>query len=83
MRAVLCGFAGTAPRSVTPNLIELLSILLPRCPGDNRKEISDILYAVCDHDYQSFRLLIISKNDFVPSKAGDDAKSKFIKAITG
>lgn len=48
MRAILSGFAGTAPRSVTPNLIELLSIMLPRCPGDNRKEITDILYAVRD-----------------------------------
>ena len=46
MHALLCGFAGTAPRSVAPNLIELLSTLLFRCPAESRSWISDILYAV-------------------------------------
>ncbi|KAJ6522591.1 hypothetical protein B0H19DRAFT_1277282 [Mycena capillaripes] len=30
MRAVLCGFAGAAPRSVAPNLLELLTVLVSR-----------------------------------------------------
>lgn len=30
MRAILFGFAGVAPRSVVPNLIEILSALLSR-----------------------------------------------------
>lgn len=46
MRAVLCGFAGTAPRSVTPNLIEILATLLARCPGESRAWMADILFAV-------------------------------------
>lgn len=33
MRAVLEGFAGVAPRSVVPNLIELLGTLLSRAAG--------------------------------------------------
>jgi len=66
MRAIMCGFAGTAPRSVTPNLIELLSTLLARCSADSRSWISDILYA----------------DDFIPSKAGPEAKEKFIKAVS-
>jgi len=66
MRALLSGFAGTAPRSVAPNLIELLSTLLSRCPANTRSWMSDILFA----------------NDFVPSKAGPEAKEKFIKAMS-
>jgi Importin 13 repeat len=46
MHALLCGFAATAPRSVAPNLIELLSTLLLRCPMESRSWMSDILYAV-------------------------------------
>ena len=46
MRALLSGFAGTTPRSVAPNLIELLSTLLSRCPANTRSWMSDILFAV-------------------------------------
>jgi len=66
MRAILCGFAGTAPRSVTPNLIELLPTLLTRHPADSRSWISDIMFA----------------DDFIPSKAGPEAKEKFVKAVS-
>jgi len=34
MRAVLQGFAGVAPRSVVPNLIEILGTLLSRASGN-------------------------------------------------
>lgn len=53
MRAILCGFAGTAPRSVVPNLIELLSTLLARCPADSRVWLQAILFAVslCDPNH--------------------------------
>lgn len=47
-RAVLGGFAGVAPRSVTPNLTELLSILLSRCTEECRVWVREILYSVSD-----------------------------------
>ena len=46
MHAMLNGFAGTAPRSVAPNLIDLLTTLLSRSPADSRSWMSDILFAV-------------------------------------
>ncbi|KZP33116.1 ARM repeat-containing protein [Athelia psychrophila] len=67
MKAILCGFAGTAPRSVVPNLIELLSTLLLRCPADSRVWMENILFA----------------DDFVSSRADADAKNKFIKSLAG
>ncbi|KAF8962197.1 armadillo-type protein [Flammula alnicola] len=72
MRAVLQGFAGVAPRSVVPNLIEILGTLLSRAgdagPGGGATQwMKDILMA----------------EDFVPSKAGPEAKTKFIKAVAG
>jgi len=65
MRAILCGFAGVAPRSATPNLIELLSTLVTRCLGECKVWITEILFA----------------DDFVQSKAGPETKEKFIKAV--
>jgi hypothetical protein len=56
MRAILFGFAGVAPRSVVPNLIEILSTLLSRATatvGDVGLEggavqwMKDVLMAVC------------------------------------
>lgn len=53
MRAVLEGFAGVAPRSVVPNLIELLGMLLTRASGSQvaldggaPKWMQDILISV-------------------------------------
>lgn len=46
MKAVLSGFAGSAPRSASQNLIELLSTLLNRYPAESRIWMSDVLYAV-------------------------------------
>ncbi|EMD34979.1 hypothetical protein CERSUDRAFT_116506 [Gelatoporia subvermispora B] len=67
MKAVLNGFAGIAPRSATPNLIELLSTLVTRFPAESRKWVQEVLYS----------------NDFTPSKATPEAKEKFVKTIFG
>jgi hypothetical protein len=67
LRAVLCGFAGVAPRSATQNLIELLSIVASKFPAETRTWMTDILFA----------------DDFVQSKAGPEAKRAFVKAIIG
>lgn len=47
LRAILCGFAGVAPRSATQNLIELLSIVATKFPAETRTWMNDILFAVC------------------------------------
>lgn len=67
LRAVLCGFAGVAPRSATQNLIELLSIVASKFPAETRTWMTDILFA----------------DDFVQSKASSEAKRIFVKAIIG
>ena len=46
MRAVLFGFAGVAPRSAMPNLIELLSTMITRYPAESKQWMSEILFAV-------------------------------------
>ncbi|KAF9456910.1 armadillo-type protein [Collybia nuda] len=77
-KAVLEGFASVAPRSVVPNLIELLGTLLSRAGGGTgggggaggsvaATWISEILFA----------------DNFVPSKATPEVKEKFIKAVLG
>ncbi|KDQ56073.1 hypothetical protein JAAARDRAFT_36863 [Jaapia argillacea MUCL 33604] len=67
MRSLLFGFAGIAPRTATPNLYELLSTLLARCPTESRAWIHEIILA----------------DDFIPSKASREAKEKFVKAVAG
>ena len=47
LRAILCGFAGVAPRSATQNLIELLSVVAAKFPAETRTWMNDILFAVC------------------------------------
>ncbi|TFK33337.1 armadillo-type protein [Crucibulum laeve] len=71
MRAVLQGFAAVAPRSVVPNLIEMLGTLMSRAGGSGTEVgggaalwMKNILFA----------------DDFVSSKAGPEAKEKFLKA---
>lgn len=66
MQAILSGFAGVAPRSASPNLIDLLSILLSRYPAESRGWIGEILFT----------------EDFTPSKASKEAKEKLFKALT-
>ncbi|KAJ7452683.1 armadillo-type protein [Mycena galericulata] len=68
MRAVLCGFAGAAPRSVTSNLLELLGALGGRgthVGGGARGWVPGVVFA----------------DDFFPSKAGQDAKERFVKTV--
>ncbi|KAI9058664.1 ARM repeat-containing protein [Trametes sanguinea] len=67
LRAILFGFAGVAPRSAMPNLIELLSTMITRFPLESKKWITDILFA----------------EDFYPCRATPEAKNKFIKTIFG
>ncbi|THH20956.1 hypothetical protein EW146_g521 [Bondarzewia mesenterica] len=67
MRAVLAGFAGVAPRSAAPNLIEVLSTLVAKYPAESRAWMSQILFS----------------DDFVHSRAGPEAKEKFIKTVFG
>ncbi|KAH9851222.1 ARM repeat-containing protein [Lenzites betulinus] len=67
LRAILFGFAGIAPRSAMPNLIELLSTMVTRYPLESKQWISEILFA----------------EDFYPCRATPDAKTKFIKTLSG
>lgn len=94
MHAVLAGFAGVAPRSVLPNLIEMLGTLLTRASstegagGGATQWMNEILMSVRHHSilksHSLFSILIFTpQDDFVPSKAGPDAKAKFIKAVAG
>lgn len=46
IRMILHGFAGLAPRSANPNLIELLSVMVTRTPGETRTWMAEVLYAV-------------------------------------
>ena len=45
--AILCGFAGVAPRSAMQNLIELLSIVATKFPAETKTWMNDILFPVC------------------------------------
>lgn len=93
MRAVLVGFAGVAPRSVVPNLIEILGMLLGkvvagttgpgRAGGGAGQWMKEILYAVSLIYYCESADVTWAQDDFVPSKAGADVKEKFIKAVLG
>ncbi|KAF8835272.1 ARM repeat-containing protein [Paxillus ammoniavirescens] len=67
LRAILCGFAGLAPRSATQNLIELLSMVASKYPAQTRDWMTEILFA----------------DDFVQSKATPEAKRTFVKAVIG
>lgn len=67
MHAVLAGFAVVAPRSTTPNIVEVLSTLVQRYPMQSKAWMEDVLYA----------------SDFPPSRATDEAKQKFVKTIYG
>ncbi|KAI0714221.1 ARM repeat-containing protein [Cerioporus squamosus] len=67
MRALLFGIAGVAPRSVMPNLTELLSMVTGKYPAESKQWMSSTLFA----------------DDFYPCRATVDAKNKLIKAIFG
>ncbi|KAH9477137.1 Importin-13 [Psilocybe cubensis] len=74
MQAILEGFAGVAPRSAVPNLIEMLGTLLSRANGPEG--------GVGGGAPQWMKEILLSEH-FVPSKAGPDAKTKFMKAVSG
>jgi hypothetical protein len=61
LRALLCGFAGVAPRSVVPNLIELLSTLMNRAPTECRAWMMETLFAVCPPSilFREFMVIIV------------------------
>ncbi|KAF5347245.1 hypothetical protein D9756_009920 [Leucocoprinus leucothites] len=75
MRAVLQGFAGIAPRSVVPNLIEILGTLMSR--AGTTVETNDSGTA------SEWMKEIIFSPDFIPSKATMEDKEKFVKGIVG
>ncbi|KAG6901557.1 hypothetical protein C0995_010614 [Termitomyces sp. Mi166 len=95
MKAVLEGFASVAPRSVVPNLIEILGTLLSRAGGGlgggggaggavAASWIRGILFAVYLVDsiqVQEISLLTTSQDDFVASKATREVKEIFAIAI--
>ena len=47
MGGVLIGFAGIAPRSAAPNLIDMLSILIMKYPAESKGWMTQVLFAVC------------------------------------
>ncbi|KAK7056364.1 hypothetical protein VNI00_002918 [Paramarasmius palmivorus] len=65
--AIVSGLAGQAPRSATTNLIEMLSTLLTRCMEEMKVWLKEVLFS----------------NDFVPSRASNEDKERFLKAILG
>jgi hypothetical protein len=84
LREVLIGLAGAAPRSATPNLVDLLSTLAARYPAESRAWAADALFSVCLSLHTSSDLSSLgAQSDFVSSRAGDDAKRAFVQAISG
>lgn len=88
LRALLSGFAGVAPRSATPNLIELLSIMVTKFPAESKAWMAEILYSVSHlalgvepGAYVCFNLGM--QPDFTPSQATPEAKDKFVKTVFG
>ncbi|KAF8632069.1 hypothetical protein AX15_002067 [Amanita polypyramis BW_CC] len=72
MRAVLEGFAGVAPRSAMPNLIEILGTLL------NRSGDMESVNAA-----GTWMTEILFSSNFVQSKATPEVKDRFVKAVLG
>lgn len=85
MRALLSGFAAVAPRSATPNLIELLSTFTTRFPAESKAWMTEILYSVCsifrDLRYHSRTHRGVPQENFTPSKATPEAKDRFLKTV--
>jgi len=67
MQVILSGLAGQAPRSVTQNLIEMLSTLLTRCMEESKVWLREVLF----------------DENFTPSKAKHEDKERFMKTIIG
>ncbi|KAK6985163.1 hypothetical protein R3P38DRAFT_3291974 [Favolaschia claudopus] len=86
MRAVLCGFAGAAPRSVTPNLLEILSALVTRweeatvaaAEGDMRSENGG---RASGRGARGWVSSILFADDFPATKATREDKERFVKTL--
>ena len=52
MQALLTGFAAVAPRSTTPNLVEVLSTLVSRYPVQSKAWMTDILFSVSNQSHR-------------------------------
>ncbi|KAF8830638.1 hypothetical protein HHX47_DHR2001074 [Lentinula edodes] len=74
MQAILSGLAGQAPRSVTQNLIEMLSTMLTRCLEESQVWLKEVLFDVGSE---------IHYRNFTSSKATLEDKERFMKSITG
>ncbi|KAF8064415.1 armadillo-type protein [Lyophyllum atratum] len=76
MKAVLEGFASVAPRSVVPNLIEILGTLLGRGGGGigGGGGAGGAIAAVGIRE-------ILFADDFIASKATPEVKEKFVTAV--
>ncbi|KAJ7493752.1 armadillo-type protein, partial [Mycena latifolia] len=78
MRAVLCGFAGASPRSVTSNLLELLAALVSRW---DEKAVAEAEGQQAQGGARGWVAGIVLADDFFPSKAGREDKERFVKTV--
>lgn len=90
MRAILEGFAGVAPRSVVPNLIELLGTLLTRSSGSEvaldggaPQWMKDILLLVSFCGFLSERNKYLFRMTFIPAKQVQKIRQSFSKLVLG
>ncbi|KAJ7087128.1 hypothetical protein C8R44DRAFT_991404 [Mycena epipterygia] len=90
MRAVLSGFAGAAPRSVTANLLELLGALVSRWDEravaeaeqqEGGMEIGERERGGAQGGARAWVAGVVLADDFFPSKAGREAKERFVKTV--
>ncbi|KAJ6541009.1 hypothetical protein DFH09DRAFT_1394943 [Mycena vulgaris] len=85
MRAVLCGFAGAAPRSVTPNLLELLGALVGRWDERAVAEAEGAAQGARGGQAQGgargWVAGVVFADDFLPSRAGQADKERFVKTV--
>ncbi|KAJ6468925.1 hypothetical protein C8R45DRAFT_1218716 [Mycena sanguinolenta] len=83
MRAVLCGFAGAAPRSVTSNLLELLAALVSRwddrAVGEAEGEMREA--GQVGGGARGWVAEVMFADDFFPSRAGREDKERLVKAV--
>jgi hypothetical protein len=83
MRALLIGFAGSAPKSTVANLGDLFAILVSKYPAESKVWMTQILNGVSGTSYLRENCVerLPIKRDFADSKAGPEAKDTFIKAV--
>ncbi|KAJ7696961.1 hypothetical protein B0H17DRAFT_1177748 [Mycena rosella] len=79
MRAVLCGFAGAAPRSVTANLLELLGALVSR--WDDKAVADAEGPGRGEGGARAWVAGVVFADDFFASRAGHAEKERFVKTV--